>query len=310
MKLGSKQEGHLIIFTAMLIFGLNIPVTKYLYNQGVITPMAVTLLRMAFATCAFWILSLFFPKEKLNKKDLLTLLLAGIMGMAINQGCFAYGLSKTSPVDASIIATNAPLFTMIIAAVVLKEPITLKKAGGVVIAGLGAILLVYTSSYVSNNTASWQGNISILCAQFFYSIYLVITKPLADRYSFVTMMKWMFLMAMIVMFPLGIKDVIEAPIFIGNSIYPLLALFFILFGATFIAYALIPLAQRRIRPTTISVYNNMQPVIASAVAMGLGMDTFTLEKAVSAALIVLGVYFVTMSKSKADIEKEVLTDKV
>lgn len=309
MKLSTKQEGHLIIFSAMLIFGLNIPVTKYLYNLDVISPMAVTLLRMIFATFAFWILSFFFPKEKVKKKDLIILLIGGLMGMAINQGCFAYGLSKTSPVDASIIATNAPLFTMIIAAVVLKEPITAKKAGGVIIAGLGAILLVYTSGYVPNKVASWQGNVAIVCAQFFYSIYLVITKPLADKYSFVTMMKWMFLIAMIVMLPLGTKDAIEAPIFMGNQVYPLLALAFILFGATFIAYALIPLAQKRIRPTSISVYNNLQPVIASVVAISLGMDTFTLEKVVSAILIAIGVYLVTMSKSKADLEKELLKDK-
>lgn len=305
MRLTPKLQGHLIILVAMTIFGLNIPINKYMYAEHAINPMGLTLLRMSFASLAFWTLSLFLPKEKVNKKDLITLLIGGVMGMAINQGCFAFGISRTSPIDASIIATCAPLFTLFISFFFLKEPITLKKFGGVIVAGLGAILLVYTSSKVTNTTATWQGNLAIFTAQFFYSMYLVITKPLADKYQSVTMMKWMFLISMIVLFPLGIKEVVQAPMFQEYHPKQYMALAFILVASTFIAYALIPLAQKRIRPTTIAVYNNMQPLVATVVAIVLGMDVFSFEKGVSAILILLGVYFVTMSKSR----KDMLTNK-
>lgn len=292
------------MLAVMTVFGLNIPVNKYLFQIEMLSPMAVVVLRLSFASIAFWLISFFAGREKVAKKDMLILLLGGLLGMALNQGLFAYGLSKTSPVDASIITTSGPLFAMVLAAVILKEPITAKKLGGVLIGGLGAILLVYSSSHVSTTTASWQGNLSILSAQALYATYLVITRPLAEKYSSFTIMKWMFLFAAIAVLPLGLTDVIDAPLFKQTDVKPYLALIFMLLGATVFTYMLIPFAQRRIRPTTISMYNNLQPLIASAVAISAGMDTLTLNKVLASLLIFGGVYMVTMSKSKADMDAE------
>ncbi|WP_108821863.1 DMT family transporter [Dysgonomonas sp. Marseille-P4361] len=306
MTLSQKQQGHLIMLFVMTIFGLNIPINKYLYTEGFLSPMAMTLLRMGFAATAFWFVSLFTKKEKVERKDLLILCIGGLSGMLINQSLFAIGLGQTSSVDASIITTSGPLFAMILAAIILKEPITFKKAGGVVVGGAGAIFLVYTSNNVASagEGSALFGDLSVLGAQLFYSFYLVITRPLSTKYSPITMMKWMFLFAAIIDLPIGYKYVMEAPLFQQTDITPFLCLGFALIGATFITYLCIPLAQRRIRPTTISMYNNLQPLIASGVAISMGMDRFTMEKLIAALLIFGGVYLVTVSKSKADLDIE------
>ena len=119
------------------------------------------------------------------------------------------------------------------------------------------------------------------------------------------MMKWLFLFACITALPFSFGDVLKAPLFYQTDILPFLLLSFTLIGATFITYMLIPFAQRRIRPTTISMYNNMQPLIASVVAIYMGMDRFTLEKLIAAVFIFGGVYLVTVSKSRADLEQAV-----
>lgn len=305
MKLSSKQEGHLIMLAVMTVFGLNIPINKYLYAEGLITPFGMTASRMTFAAIAFWLVSLMMPKEKVAKKDLLVLLVGGICGMVLNQGLFAYGLQQTSPVDASIITTSSPLFAMIIAAIMLGEPITFKKAGGVFLGGLGAVILVYTAHNAANSKeSSIIGDIAILGAQLFYSFYLVATKPLATKYSPITMMKWMFLFAAGCTLPFFGKDMINAPVLHQTEILPIAFFAFVLLGATFFTYLMIPLAQRRIRPTTISMYNNLQPLIASIVAIALMGEKFTIEKLFAAILIFGGVYLVTTSKSKADLEAE------
>ncbi|WP_029904337.1 DMT family transporter [Prevotella sp. 10(H)] len=308
MALSQKQQGHLIMLFVMSIFGLNIPINKYLYSSELLSPMAMTLLRMGFAAIAFWIVSLFTKKEKVEKKDLWILIAGGLSGMLINQTLFAIGLGQTSSVDASIITTSGPLFAMILAAIILKEPITAKKFGGVIVGGGGAIFLVYSSHQVSTGQGSaLVGDLSVLSAQMFYAFYLVITRPLSTKYSPITMMKWMFLFATLIDLPIGFKYVAEAPMFSQTDITPYLLLSFTLIGATFITYMLIPLAQRRIRPTTISMYNNMQPLIASGVAIFMGMDKFTIEKLIAAVLIFGGVYLVTVSKSRADVEEEAKT---
>lgn len=303
MKLSPKLQGNLIMLFAMTIFGLNIPITKEVYVHQYVSPFGLTTLRITFAAVMFWIVSFFFPQEKVTKKDLLILFGGGICGTILNQGLFAYGLQNTSPVDASIITTSSPLFAMIIAAVILKEPITIQKAGGVLLGALGAIWLVFQGKHlVSGHTSSSSiGNIAIVTAQFFYAFYLVITKPLSLKYSSLTIMKWIFSFAAIAIVPFTWKDTLASPLFLTKTASAWWMLAFILVGATFIAFMMIPLAQKRIRPTTISAYNNLQPLIASFVAIWIGMDTFTIEKLMAAILIFGGVYFVTMSKSKDDL---------
>jgi drug/metabolite transporter (DMT)-like permease len=311
MTLSQKQQGHLIMLVVMTVFGLNIPINKYLYSTGLLTPMAMTMLRMGFAAIAFWVVSLFTKKEKVDRRDLLILCIGGISGMLINQSLFAYGLGQTSSVDASIITTSGPLFAMILAAVLLKEPITFKKAGGVLLGGLGAIFLVYTSNQVvtPGQGSALAGDIAVLSAQLFYAFYLVITRPLSTKYSPITMMKWMFFFAALINLPVSYDAVLTAQLFRQPDIMPYLMLSFTLLGATFFTYMMIPLAQRRIRPTTISMYNNMQPLIASGVAIYMGMDRFTFEKLLAAILIFGGVYLVTASKSRADVERESKTEQ-
>lgn len=306
MALTPKQQGNLIMLVVIFVFALNIPVSKYMFSSGYISPMGITVARMTFGAIAFWVVSLFMPREKVEKKDMLILLLGGLLGMAVNQGMFAFGLGRTSPVDASIITTSSPLFAMIIAAIILKEPITVKKASGVLVGATGAIFLVYTShGGAVGKSSDMIGNLSIMSASFSYASYLVITRPLSGKYSSITMMKWMFLYSTIVMLPFFYKDVATAPLFYQTNAVPFLLISFTLVGATFFTYMMIPLAQRRIRPTTISMYNNLQPLIASFVAIFMGMDSFTIDKAIAGLLIFGGVYLVTQSKSKADMETKV-----
>lgn len=311
MTVSPKIQGHLIMLLVMSIFGLNIPVAKYLYASGYISPFGMTACRMTFGAVAFWIVSLFMPKEKVERKDLFIFLAGGIMGMALNQGLFAYGLNHTSSVDASIITTSGPLFAMVIAAIVLREPITFRKVSGVLVGGAGAIVLILSGQQTgSQQNEGLIGDAAILCAQFFYAFYIVITRPASGKYSSITMMKWMFLVATIATLPLFGQDAMNANIFKQDEVIPYLCLFFVLLGATFFTYLLIPLAQRRIRPTTISMYNNLQPIIASSIAIIVMGDKFTIYKLFAAILVFVGVYLVTTSKSRKDVEEEEVKRKL
>ena len=304
MALSKKQTGNMIMFFVASVFAINIPISKHLLSEY-ISPLGLTISRMLFAAIAFWIVSLFTKHEKIAAKDHIVIFAGGLLGIAINQGLFIYGLGKTSPVDASIIITSGPLFAMIIAALILKEPITLKKFAGVIIGGLGAAYLVYTSHQGQVvQDSSMTGNIAVLSSAFCYALYLVFTRPLTARYSSVTLMKWMFLYSTIVLLPFTYQDLQSANLFRQPDALPYMMYFYTLFGATFITYMLIPVAQRLIRPTTISMYNNLQPLIASLVAIMVGMDSFSIEKVISGVLIFSGVYLVTISKSKADADAE------
>lgn len=299
-----KWHGHIAILTTNIIFGLNTPIAKTIVPEW-LSPYALTLLRMSCAGIIFWLVSLFFKYEKVSRKDLCTLFFGALFGLVGAQLSFANALIYTSPVTISIIAAMTPVVVMLLAALVLKEPITLKKAAGVMIGASGAILLIY-----NNVGGSGQGNsltgILLCCMNVLtYAIYLVITRPISQRYSPVTLMKWMFLFSALISLPIGTGDLLSARAFGAETGFTvLLRIAYIVIMATGIAYFLVPMALKRIRPTTVSMYNNAQPIVASIVAILVGQDVLTWDKPIAALLVFTGVYFVTQSKSREDIEKQ------
>ena len=212
----------------------------------------------------------------------------------------------TSPIDAGLIVTMNPVMVMLISAVVLKEPITSKKAGGVLIGACGALLIIWQSYTINQgHGGSLIGNLLCFISVVSYATYLVISKPIAQRYSPVTLMKWMFLFSTILMLPFSMQDVVNAKLFSSATTFSALSsLFYVVFCATFLAYLFIPIALKRIRPTTISMYNYAQPLVAATLAILMNQDTLTWDKPVAALLVFTGVYLVTQSKARADLENE------
>lgn len=308
-----SYAGHIAIIAVNLIFGFNTPITKsVLDSQYAISPLALTFMRFAGAALVFWIAAFMFKAPKASKKDILIMILASLLGISLNQMCFVVGLSSTSPVDASIVVTLTPVLTMIAAAIFLREPITFLKVLGVMIGCSGALLLILTSTHQSSVAGSWSGNLFCLLSCIAYALYLTLFKKLIQRNHPLTLMKWMFLFGSFMVFPVCYKPLSQVPF----SILPAslwLKIAYVILAATFITYLLIPIGQVRLRPTVLSMYNYLQPIVTTLVAVLMGMGTFGWHKALAALLVFLGVYVVTQSKSRKQMdaekaEKEKLTD--
>jgi drug/metabolite transporter (DMT)-like permease len=296
-------KGHAALLVAYVIFGLNTPLSKAILTHGEISAIALTFYRFAGAAALFWLASLFTKKENVCIRDVILLSFASLFAILINQMSFIVGLLMTSPVDASVITTLVPIMTMIFAAFFLKEPITWKKVIGVLAGASGALLLIFNGNITSHNATSVEGNLLCVLSCLAFAIYLAAFKKLIVRYSAVTSMKWMFLSATIISFPFcccGISAIEYTTI--STDIYFRIA--YVVIMATFIAYLLIPVGQKLLRPTIVSMYNYLQPLVSSFVAVILGMDTFGWIKSIAAILIFSGVYIVTQSKSRAQMEKE------
>jgi len=205
------------------------------------------------------------------------------------------------------VITITPILAMIISFFILKEPITFKKAGGVVIGLVGVLSMILTSEVsASGREASLIGDFLCIVSSLSYAFFLVLTRGISKRYSSVTIMKWMFLFSAVMFLPFGYKEVSSSRLLIDGSLVAWSSYLYLLIGATFITYLLIPVAQREIRPTTIGMYNYLQPLVASFIAIMWGQDVFSWTKPFSALLIFAGVYFVTTSKSREDVEHEQL----
>jgi len=294
-----KTIGHSVMLIVNILFGINLPISKNLLG-GVISPMGLNGLRFAFGAMAFWLFS-YFSREHVTKKDLGILLLGSMFGLMGNQIFFIQGLTRTSPIDASIISTFLPIITMLLAAIIIREPISWLKALGVLTGAIGAIILVYSAQHQNGGTSSIGGDLLCLGSCISFALFLVVTKPILHKYSPITMMKWMFLFATLLFLPFSYTDIMSIH-FSEFSQSDKASLSFILVCATFIPYLLIPIGQKRLRPTTVAMYNYIQPIVATILAIYVGQDSFSFTKGVAAALVFSGVFLVTRSKSRADIE--------
>jgi drug/metabolite transporter (DMT)-like permease len=293
--------GHLAALTVYIIFGINPNCSKAIIPQY-IHPEVFTAVRMLFGTAGFWLLSLFFKHERVEKRDMV-LFLFGAFVLAGTLLAFGEAFRYTSPCYVSLISATSPLVVMILAAIFLKEPISVRKSAGVFVGICGALMIVLFSWKIDAN-AQPLGLLLCFVNILFYAAYLLITRSVSKKYSPVTMMKWMFLFGSIICVPIALPFLSHdtCPIFYeAVPVSAWLNLMTILIFATIVSYFLLPLSLQVLRPTTVSMYSNLQPVVTSCVAIALGQDIFTWNKPVALLLILAGVYLVTTSRAKDDV---------
>lgn len=292
------------MLVANILWGCMSPSSKIILSSGLINALSLTTFRMLGAAVVFWITSFFTPKEHVSHEDLRKLFFAALFGIVFNQGTFIFGVSLTSPIDATIVATTTPIITMIIAAFYLKEPVTGKKILGIFVGAMGALLLILSGQQAlsgGNQTSNVWGDLLCLAAQCSFSIYIVVYKGLISRYSPVTLMKWMFTYSTLCTIPFSYTSIAGID-FAGLPLTIYLNIAVVVLGGTFFAYLLVPVGQRILRPTVATMYNYVQPIVASIITVAVGLDSFGILKSIAIVLVFVGVYIVTQSKSKAQME--------
>lgn len=293
MKNKNKIQAHSAVILANVIFGLGVPVTKLLLDQWV-SPMGYMLTRCLGAAVIFWIISLFMPKEPVQRKDLLIIMLGGLLGFVVSQTLTAWALVYTTPVYFSLIATLTPVATMLMAAVFLKETLNGKKTMGVLIGIAGALLMVFMGWQGGSGTNDVLGILLTILSLLTWVIYLLITRNVSQKYSAVTQMKWIFLISTLAVLPFAAPEWGQQKLFSAAWAWTGVAeMAFIVLFATVMGYFAIPFAMRYLPATTVSIYTNLQPVVASLTAIYIGQDVLTWDKPVAGILVLLSAYIIT-----------------
>lgn len=280
------------VLMANIIFGLGVPVTKLLLDEWV-TPMGYMFSRCLGATLVFWLIALFMPKEHVEKKDLAIIMAGGLLGFVISQTLTAWALVYTTPVYFSLVATLTPAATMIMAALILKEGINKIKTIGVLIGIAGAILMVLMGWSNGTGTNDVLGIGLTFLSMLTWAVYLIITRKVSQKYTAVTQMKWVFLVSTVAVLPFVWNELDAQKLYSAQWAWDGAAeMIFIVLFATVLGYFAIPYAMKYLQATTVSVYTNLQPVIASLVAFAIGQDALTWDKPVAGILVLLSAYIV------------------
>lgn len=295
---------HLCMLGACSIWGLMSPMTKEVTATGLIGGPELVTFRVAGAAVCFWTASLFVRRERLaRRRDYALFLAAALLCVVFNQCCYTIGIAYTSPVNASIMSTTMPIFTMVLAALVLREPVTWKKAAGVLLGAAGVVLLALASAPSAAGDRPTLGNLLCIAAQFSFALYLTLFKHLIQRYSVITTMKWMMTFAVAVILPCTWSRMAALPwADVDAATWGRTA--FVVVGGTFVAYILSTTGQKTLRPTVVGVYNYVQPIVSCLFSVLVLGFAFGWSQAVAIPLVFVGVWLVTQSKSRRDLRKE------
>ena len=288
---------HLCLFCSGAFWGLMAPVGKDAMMHG-IDGIDLVSFRVLGGAILFWLTSFFTKKEKVPVKDIFLFGAAGIFALVFNQCSYTIGLNMTSPSNSSIMTTSMPIFAMVLSFFILKEPITWKKLVGVLMGCVGAIIIITTSATSGNaKVGNIWGDLLCMSAQLSFALYLALFKNLLSKYSLFTINKWMFTWATIVIWPFTIGHV-GAIDFASVPMSTWWEAGYVIFFGTYLGYICMMIGQKTLRPTVVSVYNYVQPVVSVSVSVMASLAAF------AALLIFSGVWLVVKSKSKRDMEKE------
>ena len=295
-----RGEAHLAILFANIGWGVMAPISKMVLLSGVMSSLALSGIRISGGALLFFIFSWLLPKsmqtrQHVERKDILKIFLCSVLMISCNQGMYIIGMGLTNPVDASVMGSMTPMLTMILAAIFLKFPMTWIKVTGVGLGLAGVIILVSDSAQSSIAINPVAGNLLCLGAQFCAAVYYVGFEGIIKKYSPYTLMKWMFFMSVFTYVPFVVPEILKVDFAsLSSEIWWELA--YIITIPTFLGYIMIPFAQRSLRPTVLSAYSYLQPVIASVVAVWLAVGSFGWIKLLAALLIFLGIALVNRSK--------------
>jgi len=282
---------------ASTIYGINHTLAKGLMPLY-IEPFGFILLRVTGAAILFWSISIFAPKEKIATSDWPRIIGCAIFGMVINMLFFFKGLSLSTPINSSVIITLSPVMVLILASILIKERITLLKTIGIIVGMAGALVLVLFSSDQNQNAPNIPlGNVLFIVNAFSYGLYLILVKPLTRKYHAITLMKWLFLIAVFINLPITYTEFVAVDW--GNLPFDAIwKMGYVVLGTTFMTYLLNIYALKQLSASTISAFIYLQPLIAITFAIMVGADSLNWTKGIAATLVFVGVYMVSMKKTK------------
>ena len=285
---------HLALLSVALVYGVNYITLKPVFNEG-FNSFEILGLRCTIGVTVFFLYHQLTVKEKIkDKRDYIRLALCGLFGVAINQTFFLWGLSETSPVHSSVLMISSPIWVFLIAWGLKQEKINLQKILGLAISfGAAVALVLYGKEGGSTeNEPSVFGDILITINAASYALYLVLVRPMIQKYNAFTITKWIFIFGSIPNITIG-AIFLEPEHFVDMSGQVWLGLAVLIPGATLGAYFLNAWALKAVPSSSVGVYIYLQPVLVTLLTAILGLGEVNLLKISYILLIFAGVFLVT-----------------
>jgi drug/metabolite transporter (DMT)-like permease len=288
---GTPLSVHLILIAGQVCFAA-LPVAGRLALAD-IPAGAIPLVRTVGGALVFSAIAWRRGVLRVDRRDVPFLVLCALLGNVLNQELFIHGLARTSATHAVVLGSTIPVFTALTAIATGREPVRGRRLCGIAVA-FGGVAALVGAEDMSLSSAHFTGSLMILTNALVYGVYLVIVRPLVDRYDPIALLAFMFLAGVPMVAPLGIHAVaVEAHAFTGSD-YAFFA--FLIAVPTVGAYSFVQLGLRRAESSLVAVYIYLQPVVAATGAVLLLSEPIGARLIVCGAIVLAGVGLAARSR--------------
>ncbi len=228
------------------------------------------------------------PSRKRRRRDIVQLLLLGLLGVTLNQFFFIIGLSRTSVAHAAILIGLTPIQVLIIAGLRGQERITARKAAGMAIA-LAGVALLKAFEPAAGTGATWLGDFFILITGLCFALFTVFGKEVTRQYSTITMNTYAYVGGAVALLPLTLWEAARQPLAHVSAGAWLAAIYMALFPSV-IAYLIYYHALAHMAASRVSAFSYLQPVFASIMGVVILGESLGAPVIAGGVVILGGVY--------------------
>lgn len=267
-----------------------------------IPSVSLVAFRVAGAAVAFVALGVVTRRfGRIERRDWPLLIGSSLLGVVLNQWLFVKGLSLTTVINATLLGTTIPVFTLLVSILLRNDRVSARRVFGILVAAAGIVYLVGPQR-AEFSESSRLGDLLIVTNSLCYGTYIAISKDLVDRYSALTVITWIFIVGSVPTVPVGVLSLSHVSL---SSVSPAvwLIVLYIILVPTVGAYYLNSWALARVSPSTVAVYIYLQPLIAFALAPLLLGEKLSWRVIVATVLVFAGVTIVTRRARSQAIQK-------
>lgn len=280
---------HLALLTVALSYSGNYIVAKEVMNGSSIHPLPLMAFRVIGASILFWLIHSIWIKEKIEKKDIWHLMFCSLLGVIGAHSLYLFGLERTSPINSSLLISTTPIMVTIFSVWILKVQIGVRNIIGLILAAIGALILILGKGEVSMDSKFFVGNLLMLCNAVVFGLYLVMIKPMLNKYQALTVIKWVFTFSIPIVLLMSWSHLwnmdyqsVDGMTWLGIG--------YIVIFATFITYSCNAFGVKIVGPVIAGFYLYLQPFITSFLSLFFEKEEITMLKIGAGIFILLGLY--------------------
>jgi drug/metabolite transporter (DMT)-like permease len=276
-----------LLFTMAVIWGINFVVVKY--ATGVFNPVAFTGLRVGTAALFLLLVALARGRFSLPRRDVIRLLMFGVVGNGVYQLFFVHGVARTRAGNAALIVAAAPAFIALFARVRGLERVKRLTLFGIALSVLGVGLVIAGSAKPANGEVTLLGSTLVFFGVLCWSVYTIMLQPYTKRIDVIRLSAITMVGGAVPLLIASTPALIATDwSVVGRGGW--LALFYSSVISMGVAYLFWYRGLRVLGATRTAVYANLQPIIALLVAWAFLGEIPTIFQGVGAATIVAGVF--------------------